>query len=298
MLERLARCDEDGSALVDACVESRSADHFRDLVRQACGDGMEVLGVCGGDGTVTLALEALDGPHVPPVGLLPVGSGNDFARAAGVPAEISSSLALLRHGNPRSVDVGRIEPGGKRFCCVVSVGLDEVALRIIHGSWLPRSKALNVQAAVRALCVYRPQSVRVTWQGGSFEGEAMFVAVTNTPSYGGGFQINPEARIDDGLLNLCIIRRTGRLRLLRQFPRILRGTHGVMPEVIQVAGASFKIESGGEPLPVAVDGDLTPLMTPVEVSCEPGRFSVMVSRGETANVCAVARDANPIGVAP
>ena len=141
MLGRFGCRDEQRSDAFDAVVESRSAEHFRDLVGKASEDGIEALGVCGGDGTVTLALQALDGPSVPPVGLLPVGSGNDFARAVGVPAAISDSLALLRNGRTRSVDVGRIEPGGVRFCCVVSVGLDELALRIIHGSWLRRSKA-------------------------------------------------------------------------------------------------------------------------------------------------------------
>src|SRR5207245_11418396 len=118
---------------------------------------------------------------------------NDFARDLGIPREPASWLDVLVHGSPRQVDVARVQPGGLRFCCVAAVGLDELALRMIHGSWLPRSKALNVLSALRALWAYRPRALRILWEGGRFEGEVMFAAVTNTRGYGGGFLVSPAA---------------------------------------------------------------------------------------------------------
>jgi diacylglycerol kinase family enzyme len=133
---------------------------------------------------------------------------------------------------------------------------------------------------LRALCVYRPRAVRVSWQGGAFEGEVMFVAVTNTRSYGGGFQVSPGARLDDGLLDLCIVRRTGRGRLLWHFPRVFRGAHGGLPEVTLAATPWVRIEAEGEALPVALDGELPQAATPIEFRCEPGALRVLAPRTE------------------
>src|SRR5262249_3487236 len=117
--------------------------------------------------------------------------------------------------------------------------------------------------------------VRITWEGGAFEGEVMFAAVTNTRSYGGGFMVSPEARVDDGLLNLCIFRRAPRARLLGHFLRILRGTHGHLPEVVMAASPWVRIESDGAPLPISLDGELPRHTTPIELRCDPRRVMVL-----------------------
>ncbi|HEV3257965.1 MAG TPA: diacylglycerol kinase family protein [Gemmataceae bacterium] len=261
-------------------VSSRSAEHFHDLVRKAQEEELDALGLAGGDGTVAIALNALDGPNRVPIGLLPTGSGNDFATDVGIPRTLAGAFSVLRHGVPRWLDVVRTLPGSRRYGCVASVGLDALALRIVHGSWLPRSRALNIYASLRALYAYRPRPVRVTWQGGAFQGEVMFVAVTNTRGYAGGFLVNPAARLDDGELNLCIVRRTSRLRLFRQFPRILQGTHGTLPEVTLASSPWMRIEGVEEQLPVALDGELPRTATPVELRCEPAALQVLAPGGE------------------
>jgi diacylglycerol kinase (ATP) len=257
-------------------VESRSAEHFRDLTCAAQEDALDALGLAGGDGTVALALSALTGPNRVPVGVLPVGSGNDFARHIGVPRTLVGALAALTGGRRRWVDCARVSPGGTRLCCVASLGLDEPALRIVHGSRFPRSKALNLYASLRGLFAYEPRPLRVSWQGGSFEGEVMFVAVTNTRSYAGGFLVCPDASVDDGLLNLCIVARSGRARCLVNFPRILAGGHGALPEVVLAASPWVRLESPGEPFPFSLDGELPVQGTPVEIVCEPRALEVLL----------------------
>lgn len=257
--------------------ESRSAAHFQDLVREAAQRDYEALGLAGGDGTVTLALNAVIGVERIPWAIMPTGSGNDFAKDLGLPG-LPAAFDALHSGTPEVVDCAvAVWPDRQvRYCCVASVGLDEVALRMIHGSRWPRCKALNIVSSLRALWQYRPRAVRVTWPTGVFEGEIMFVAVTNTRGYGGGFLVSPQASLTDGLLDLCIVRRTGRLRLLTQFPRILRGTIGVMPEVIQAQCPWVRIEAIGGDLPVTLDGGLPEATTPVELCCEPRSVNVVV----------------------
>jgi YegS/Rv2252/BmrU family lipid kinase len=264
-------------------VPSRSAEHVAELVRRAQHEPLHALALAGGDGTVTHALAGLQGPNRVPLALLPVGSGNDFAASIGVPRSPREALALAALGAPAWVDIGRC--GERGFCCVAGVGLDELALRIIYGSIFPRSKALNIYGALRALATYQPRRVNVSWEGGRFSGEVMFVAVTNTQSYGGGFRVTPDARIDDGALDLCIVPRMPRLRLLRQFPRILEGTHGALPEVILARSPNVRIESPDGPLPVPLDGELGLAQTPVELHCEPRALQVirpLVARAPSA----------------
>jgi diacylglycerol kinase (ATP) len=275
-LRHAARHQAQSTELRLEWIESRSAADLGELVRQAQLEELDALALAGGDGTMTLALGALGGPNRVPLALLPVGSGNDFAHDLGIPRRLPEALAVLATGVPRWVDVARTIPGEVRFCCVASVGLDELALRFIHGSWFPRSKALNIWASLRALWTYRPRAVRVVWQGGSCEGEVMFVAVTNTRGYGGGFLVSPRACVDDGLLDLCIVRRTPRGRLLWNFPRILQGTHDVMPEVTLTASPWVRIQGVSEPLPVALDGELPRTATPIELRCEPRAVQMLV----------------------
>lgn len=265
-------------------VVSDSPAHLRRLVREAQDDPLDALLLAGGDGTVRLAADALDAGHPVPLALLPVGSGNDFARELGV-TRATDPRELLTRGVARAVDVGRVTPGGARFGCVASVGFDSTALELIHGSWLPRSKLLNTVSALRALWRTEAARVRVTWQGGAFEGPAMLVAATNTRSYGGGFLLTPDARIDDGQLDVCIIDGLDRgavlglaavrLRMVWEFPRIFLGTHGGRPGVTLARSPWVRIESLGAPLPVCLDGELASHVTPVELRCEPGAIKAL-----------------------
>jgi diacylglycerol kinase (ATP) len=269
-------------------VESRSAEHFRDLVRAADEDrDLDALGLAGGDGTVALALAALGETNRVPIGALPVGSGNDFAKDIGVPRGIGGAVKTLLEGEARFVDVARVSPAHARYCCVASLGLDELALRVVHGSWLPRSKALNVYASLRGLIAYEPRHVRMTWEGGSLDDEIMFAAVTNTRSYAGGFMVSPDARVDDGKLDICVVRRSAKTRLLANFTRILKGTHGELEEVVLASSPWVRIEAGGPPIAVALDGELPVHATPLEIQCVPSALNVILpardaARGEAA----------------
>jgi diacylglycerol kinase (ATP) len=262
-------------------VVSRSAAHLRELVAEADSAGpgeYEAVAVAGGDGSVRNALAALRGGNRLPLGVLPIGSGNDFAHDLGIPRDPASAIALLTGGVPRFVDVGRVAATGTRYCCVASVGLDEVALDVVHNSGLPRCKALNVAAALWALFTYRPRPLRITWQGGSFEDEVMFAAVTNTRGYGGGFLISPGASVTDGALDLCIVASSGRLALLSKFARILRGTHAGMPRVTIAQSPWVTIEDLRGGARAALDGELPDSATPLRLECEAGGLAVILPR--------------------
>jgi diacylglycerol kinase (ATP) len=256
-------------------VVSRSAAHLRDLVSEAEAGDYAAVAVAGGDGSVRNALAALGAPNRIPLGVIPIGSGNDFALDVGIPRDPAAALALLARGTTRRVDVGRAGGAGTRYCCVASVGLDEVALDVVHHSGIPRCRALNVVAALWALFTYRPRPLRIRWEGGALEEEVMFAAITNTRGYGGGFLVSPRARVDDGMLDLCLVRRASRLALLSRFGRILRGTHAGLPEVELVQSRWFTVEDLRGGARAALDGELPDTSTPLVVSCEAGGVEVV-----------------------
>ena len=256
-------------------VVSRSANHLRDLVSEAETGDYAAVAVAGGDGSVRNALAALHSPNRIPLGVIPIGSGNDFARDLGIPRDPAAALAVLARGATRRVDVGRAGAAGPRYCCVASVGLDEVALDVVHHSGFPRCKALNIVAALWALFTYRPRPLRIRWEGGELEDEVIFAAITNTRGYGGGFLVSPGARVDDGALDLCVVRRAPRLALLSRFGRILRGTHEGLPEVVLAQSSWFSIEDLRGGARAALDGELPDTGTPLRVWCEPGGIEVL-----------------------
>jgi len=262
-------------------VESTSEDHWRDLVRRAQDDDLDVLAIAGGDGTVTMTLNALESRNRVPLAIVPMGTGNDFARDLGIPIAIDQACDVICHGITRRVDVGRAvwqDASATRFGCVASVGFDHQAIETVYHSGYSRSKALYFFATLRALWSYRPQTVRVTWPEGEFVGPLLFLAVTNTRDYGGGFRLSPQARVDDGLLNLYLLPKTGRLRTLREFARVSLGRPYPIPEVVRCTTPWVRIETPDRAIPVAIDGEPLRHSTPVLLTIDPGELAVLVPR--------------------
>lgn len=266
-----------------SCVVSESPAHFCDLLRAAQDPsaGWSAVGIAGGDGTVTLALQALK--HCEqrvPLAIVPTGSGNDFVHDVTGSRDLRDAISLLRDGTPRWVDIGEAvtaESMVQPFCCVASVGLDEQALRVIHGSRWPRSAALNLYGALAGLWRYQPVSVSIEWDAGSFVGPISFCAVTNTRSYGGGFRISPAAQIDDGRLDLCIVPQLAKPLLLWRFPHILRGTHGALSGIVQAQTRSVRIApvDASARLPLCLDGDLPTSHAPATLRAVSRRLLVL-----------------------
>jgi diacylglycerol kinase (ATP) len=295
-LRPLRRHPPDGTSI--EWIESRSGAHLRELVAAAQLEGpggtgaLDALAVAGGDGTVALAVAGLgDVPRARlPLGILPTGSGNDFAGDLGIPRRARDAFGVLLAGVARRIDVLEDANGG-RVVCVASVGFDSLSLPIVHGG-LPRTKVLNVYAAVQGMLHYQPRNARITWAGGAYEGPIVFAAATNTRTYAGGFRITPEARVDDGLLDVCVVRAVGAARLLRIFANVMTTEHKRFPEVILTQSPWMRIETLGDgagragagEMPVAFDGELGPRATPIELRCRPAAVEVLCPPAAVAEV--------------
>jgi diacylglycerol kinase (ATP) len=264
-----------GPWAVEVC-ESRSAGHFTELVAEAAAAGYGAVVVCGGDGSLYAAVGGVVGTQSA-LGLLPLGTGNDFAMHAGLPLDPAAAAEVVVRGHVRTVDVGLATGLGQRarpipFNCVAGVGLDADAIRHLRAApWITGS-VKYAYGGLRALWDYRAKPVTVTVDDGDarrrWAGKIMFVAVTNTRSYGGGMLVSPTAELDDGRLDVCVVGEMGRGRMLLSFPKLYEGRLADLPRVKTAQAPAVVIDSP-VPLPVCLDGEFTDLTTPVRIEALP-----------------------------
>jgi diacylglycerol kinase (ATP) len=253
---------------------SRDAGDLTAQARRAVADGVDRLVVAGGDGTFHHAAQALVGSGCA-LGVVSLGRGNDYAADLGVPLKLDDAMQFAVDGPVRSIDAGGVN--GRAFTGYCGVGFDGEAARVAHSAPpLFRGPLTYVYSVVRTMLSFRAPVLTVRYQGGEFEGRAMFAIACNISRIGGGMRITPEASFDDGLLDLIIASELGRAELLRVFPKVYRGSHVDHPAVRIVRTPSVSI-SADRSLTVACDGE--PLFQTngedVEVSIEPRSLSVV-----------------------
>ncbi len=233
---------------------------------------------CGGDGTVHTVLQPLVDSGVP-LGIVAGGSGDDIAASLGFETEgaeaiAESLLARLASGTTRAVDVGAaVTADGihRFFVGVLTTGFDSSVNERANAMTRLRGQRYNV-AMVRELAAFRPLAYEVTIDGETIAAPGMLVSVGNGPRYGGGMLICPDARPDDGFLDVTWLQSLSKPALLRLFPRVYRGTHVDHPAVRTYRGRSLTIDAPGQ---VAyADGErIGPL--PVEIDIRPGALRVL-----------------------
>lgn len=211
-----------------------TAVETKELATQAIAARPASMVVVGGDGTVSGILDELISAAIP-VALVPAGTGNDLARALGVPRhDPAAAVDLALDGDVRMIDVGEVRSGASvsAFLTVAALGFDaKVSERTNRLRW-PHGALRYHLAVVIELVRLRPLRFTVAVDGGAErEGSGTLIAVGNTPTYGGGMPVCVGADAADGMLDLVEVAPLGRLRLLRLFPLLLRGAHLARPEV-------------------------------------------------------------------
>jgi len=243
-----------------------------DAVRLACQaveQGFDAVFACGGDGTLSQVLTGLLDTGIPG-GIIPAGTGNDFARTIGLSGDPATAARQLIGGHAGHVDLLEINDGVLCAVNVVGVGFDAaVAARINRRSRLTGGLLAYLTGVAQELWRYRPIELRLDVDGECWEGRALLLAVANARSYGAGMKIAPDAAIDDGLLDVVLVQHMGRIRFVRSFPRVLRGTHVDLPTVRTWQAREVAIHTP-EPSPMLVDGDVQ-CETPVRIRVSEAR---------------------------
>lgn len=263
--------------------------HATALARDVVDGDSDLVLVVGGDGTIHEVANGLltrEGDR-PPIGVIPVGTGNDFFRMVGGSKDPETALDALLSGTARDFEVGEVRYDGKSsfFVNLLGLGVDVEVLRKREN--YPRLKGLPqyLAALVSALWSFRPESVRVTTgpvenstPGELIDERTLLMAVTVGPSVAGGFLLSPEASPYDGWLDLFFVKPLGAMKLARYIPKVIRGTHRDLPELIQRRVKTLTIErSDKAPFFFEMDGENVPdPVSGLEVVVHPGVLRVLV----------------------
>jgi len=253
-------------------VESNSSAHLTELASKVSSEAYERIVIAGGDGTLNRVLRGLNLERTV-AGLLPLGSGDDFAQAAGIPRSITEACKVVLNGRQRLVDVATVN--GVRYLGVAGLGFDSEVARYANEKirWL-RGSLLYLYATLAVIQRFQPRSIRYSVDGVVRDEEVMFVVVGNSPRYGAGVHIAPSARIDDGILDMVVISKATKWQLLSTMPLAYKGRHVMRPFVSSHRGKDFRFESP-EPMDVYADGELVG-HTPATIRLEPRKLRLMV----------------------
>jgi diacylglycerol kinase (ATP) len=259
-------------------LEADSAGQAEMACRAAVAAGVAALVAVGGDGTVHIALQAVAGSGVP-LGIVPAGTGNDFAAAVGIPLDPPSAadtvVAALAAGRTRPVDLARITScdGETRwYGAVLGAGFDAIVNERANAMRFPRGPRRYDVAVIAELARLRPRRYTLRLDGRTHTVDAVLVAVGNTVSYGGGMRICPDADPTDGVLDVVVAGEVGRLTLMRIKPSVYRGTHVEHPLVTAFRAGTVELDAEG--ITAYADGERTfPL--PVTVTCVAGALTLL-----------------------
>lgn len=240
----------------------------RDLVALGCG----LVVAAGGDGTISevadgiLQMQAETGVAAV-LGVLPCGTGSDFARGMGIPLEVKAAMARIAEGADRIIDAGRISfvddhgrLASRHFVNIASLGMSGATVRAVNADRRKgrvSAKALFFWRTVTEFVRYRFQEVRITVDDGApVEAKVALVAVANERFFGGGMMIAPDAVPDDGLFDIVILRAASKLRLIFDIRLLYGGRHRNHPAITILRGRKVTVEPLGDPLANAALADI------------------------------------------
>ncbi|MER5753804.1 YegS/Rv2252/BmrU family lipid kinase [Streptomyces sp. NPDC002088] len=253
---------------------SRSLVHAQELARRAGEQGRVVLAV-GGDGMAGGIGGALSGTDAV-LGLVPAGRGNDFARALQLPTDGAGLARVLLDSKPRRVDTIEVESAVHPRTIVlgsVYAGVDALANRHANQSRVLRGAASYYAGGLRAVAGWRPASYRVTVDGQEHLHRGYTVVAANSGYYGSGRIVAPTARVDDGLLDVVMIREAPRRLFFTLMNELKTGAHVERPEVVVLRGREIHIEAD-RPVPYGADGEVEAVL-PVTARVRPGDLAML-----------------------
>ena len=244
----------------DARIEvTRASRHAERLAADAEAAGHDRVIAVGGDGTVQEVVNGLlDGRSSASLGVVPLGRGNDLARSLGLPGELGAAWRVAIGRGSRRIDAARATNGAgdsRWFVSAGGIGFDaQVAAAMVRRQGWQAGRAGYLLTALHELRHFANRRVQLTLDGIAQETDVLLVAIANGPYYGGGMRIAPDARLDDGVLDVCVVGDISRLTALAQLPNLYRGTHVRHPAVRMATAARIGAEGDRAAL-VHLDGE-------------------------------------------
>lgn len=251
------------------------AGHAKQLAKGAAKRGARLVLAWGGDGTINEVASALAFENHTPFGIVPAGSGNGLATELGISRDPSIAIAAALRARAKPLDAGEID--GRLFVNVAGIGIDAyVAAQFNDPANLRRGLLTYARITGRALFTYAPADYRVIVDGAGgtrFATRAVVVSIANGTQFGNNARIAPQARFDDGLLDLVVVEETSRWRTLAQVPKLFNGTADRAPgcTITRIRTATIECDL---PMTYHVDGEPVLGGTRLDVRVHPGALRI------------------------
>lgn len=245
---------------------SNKVGNVTEITAWGCENNFTDIITVGGDGTFVEAVNGVDLNASVRLGLIPSGTGNDFARVLNMPREVKACLDVIVKGDTKLVDIGLVNQ--QRFINVCCMGIDgEIILDTDRIKDKIKGTTAYVLSTLKALAVYKAKKVLITIDGQELMREIILVAIGNGKYIGGGMMVTPDAEIDDALLDICIVNKLSKSKLIMLFPSIFKGTHiFVKPTVEMYRGKEIFVEAIEDRLLINADGNI--------IGTTPGKISI------------------------
>jgi YegS/Rv2252/BmrU family lipid kinase len=266
-----AQRELEGLGLSHRVVATRDMVHASQAAQEAGED--ETVVAMGGDGLVGALAAAVRGRV--PLGVLPAGRGNDFARELKIPFDIPGASRVLAQGSERALDLG--EANGQHFICIASTGFDSESNRIANEARFVKGNLVYAYAALRALASWRPARFELKLDGREHTMEGYTVVAANTRFYGGGMRVAPGADPADGLLEVVLVGNTSKLRFLGNLPKVFSAKH-VELDGVEVFRAREVEITADRPFDMYADGEILTSL-PATVRLIPNAVRVIAPSG-------------------
>jgi diacylglycerol kinase (ATP) len=247
--------------------------HARDLAKAAIRRGARLVISWGGDGTLNEVASALAFQEDVPLGLVPAGSGNGFARELGVSMRPGKAIADAIAAEPRAIDLGEVDD--RLFVNIAGFGFDAYVAAEFDKRGSRRGFAGYAAITARALVSYVPRRYTIATAEDSIVSRAVLVTVANSAQFGNGARIAPRALLDDGLLDLVVVEERARWRTICNVPRLFNGTVERIPgcSICHIQRATIESD---EPLLFHVDGEPVQGGKKVRIRVHPAALRVAV----------------------
>ncbi len=260
--------------------------HATEIAAQAAAHGYDTVAALGGDGTVHEIINGLmkiEAARRPRLGIVPLGSGNDFAPTAGIKADPQEAIRRVFNGAAKPVDVALMKDASGRseyFNNTAGIGFDTAVnirsrqIKGLHGFLMYFAATMQTIAMN-----FEAPHMQVTFDGGTIDQPVLMLTLGNGPREGGGFMTTPASKIDDGLLDFVYIKKISQFRMLQLVPKVMNGSHVTDPDV-KIETTTRLVLDADRALPIHTDGELfAPYeanVRHVEVNIVPGAIQLIV----------------------
>ncbi|KPU26750.1 hypothetical protein TR13x_08760 [Caloranaerobacter sp. TR13] len=236
-------------------IETTKPKEAIEITKNALGKGFDIIVAVGGDGTINEVMIGIVEMGKGILGIIPGGTGNDLARTLNIPENVKYALDLIIDRKVKSIDLGYAD--GKPFLNVASIGFDaEIVKNTEKIKRYVKSKFAYTVGLLVTLISYKCKKIKVKLDDRELNEEILLIAIGNGKYYGGGMAICPNAVEDDGLSEICFIKKIPKLKLLLLFPSIFKGKHGEFKKYVQFYKSKEVKVNMCNPISLNIDGEI------------------------------------------